>query len=143
MNTNGIYDGITYVTIDKAVNQGSLVIDYSSQSNIYSATLNNTIFNIYPYEPFIGEFIIISSKVVHDSEILNKEINTEKALEYYCNCKSNDKSKSNMDTTIQENYVPYTSTDQSSNIYIYVVCLFLVLIAILILCFYGEFNKKK
>lgn len=140
--TNGLYDGNTFVTIDKSTSKGGYPNDDNGM--IYSATLNNTEFNIYPYEPFIGEFKIgnlNTMKVASEREIENK---IETALnEPYCGC--NKKREMKEEYFFKEDQMTETKKPKkkTNNIYIIIFCFFLIIIIILIVCFYGELCSKK
>jgi hypothetical protein len=61
--TNKLYDGFGYATFDIATMPGGCPNDFQPSELIYSISLRNTVFTVYPYEPFIGEVQIISPQM--------------------------------------------------------------------------------
>uniref|UniRef100_A0A6C0K196 Uncharacterized protein n=1 Tax=viral metagenome TaxID=1070528 RepID=A0A6C0K196_9ZZZZ len=61
--TNKLYDGFGYATFDIATMPGGCPNDFQPTELIYSISLRNTVFTVYPYEPFIGEVQIISPEM--------------------------------------------------------------------------------
>jgi hypothetical protein len=61
--TNKLYDGFGYATFDIATMPGGCPNDFQPSELIYSISLRNTVFTVYPYEPFIGKVQIISPEM--------------------------------------------------------------------------------
>jgi hypothetical protein len=143
--TNGIYDGLYYTTISKATSLGGCPPDFCSAPLVYSATLSNTSFTIYPYEPFIGEVFLANTTEYKE------EKPKEETKENYCGCgRGGAKNiRNESEEELEESYKgPKPSstpkpTDclQNNNVFIFIICFFLLLIIILILCFYGDLRS--
>lgn len=170
-NTNGIYDGFYYVNIDRATNIKNVLSDYDTSYPIYSATLNCP-FTIFPYEPFIGEFFFIndqfrfsqiSPSFISDTiqiekqkkENLDSLVNhfDPKSIESIGENKIEDETEDEIeDFQIETTPIPPTPSPKTcspskfntqENIYIIIICTFLAMIIILILCFYGDLQKGR
>lgn len=165
-NTNGIYDGFYYVKIDKSTSLGNCPSDNDKTPPIYSVFLDCP-FTIYPYKPFIGEFFITNNNQdIIDNinpQLIYDQIEIDKQTKYNLNQLNN-----NFNVDAIENYEFYEPTTgidtetpeetenpdeidlpdgcsinkKSPYIYIIISCVFLLLIIILILCFYGDLRKK-
>lgn len=168
--TNNLYDGFTYVLMDIATMPGGCPNDFQKTPVIYSCTMNDTAWTVYPYEPFTGEFTICST--LTDAEF-KQPLNSAKespqeVKESYCGCFA-DKKKNDTEleeeygSPVQTNQVP-TDKDPISNIVTFqkpskeptkpkkisvapnntviIICLFLVIIIVLILCFYGDLRNQ-
>jgi hypothetical protein len=155
--TNGIYDGLYYATISKATSLGGCPPDFCSAPLVYSATLPNTSFTIYPYEPFIGEVFIANTMVYNLQEDEKKPKEIENTKEDYCGCGGGGgvkKIKNEYEEEVEESYTgpkpsstPKSSPKppdclQNNNVFIFIICFFLILIIILILCFYGDLRSS-
>jgi len=167
-NTNGIYDGFYFVNIDRATNVKNVLSEYDTSYPIYSATLSCP-FTIFPYEPFIGEFLIIddqfrfsqiSPSFISDTiqiekkkdENLNSLVNNFDPESIDPVCENEDQIENEIEgfqietTPIPETPPPKTSSSKfntQENIYIIIICTFLAMIIILILCFYGDLQKGR
>lgn len=165
-NTNGIYDGFYYVKIDKSTSLGNCPSDNDKIPPIYSVSLNCP-FTMYPYKSFIGEFFIANNnQEIIDNvnpQLIRDQIEIDKESKYNLN-----QLKNNFNIDAIENYEYFEPTNdtetpddteseteseidypkdcsinkKSSYIYIIISCVFLLLIIILILCFYGDLRKK-
>ena len=157
--TNGIYDGLYYATISKATSLGGCPPDFCSAPLVYSATLPNTSFTIYPYEPFIGEVFLANTMVYNLQEDEKKPKEIENTKEDYCGCGGGGgggvkKIKNEYEEEVEESYTgpkpsstPKSSPKppdclQNNNVFIFIICFFLILIIILILCFYGDLRSS-
>ena len=153
--TNGLYDGLHYVTISKATSLGGCPPDFCSAPLVYSATLYNTSFTIYPYEPFIGEVFLANT--MEYKPILEVEKPKEETKENYCGCGGGKVKKIRNEyeeEEVEESYKgPNPSSTmkptqkppdclQNNNVFIFIICFFLILIIILILCFYGDLRSS-
>jgi hypothetical protein len=166
--TNNLYDGFTYVLMDIATMPGGCPNDFQKTPVIYSCTMSDTAWTVYPYEPFIGEFTICST--LTDAEfkqpVLGAKVSPEEIKENFCGCFANKKKKD-----LEEDFAPPLETKSKvpqdnqpiSNIVTFqeppkepvqkpkkyiapnntviIICLFLAIIIVLILCFYGDLRN--
>jgi len=58
-NTNGLYDGFHYATMDIATGLGACPADLDPVKPVYAATLASLSFTLYPTAPFVGEFAVL------------------------------------------------------------------------------------
>lgn len=154
--TNGIYDGLYYATISKATSLGGCPPDFCSTPLVYSATLPNTSFTIYPYEPFIGEVFLANTMVYKPIPEEEKPKEIENTKEDYCGCGGGGvkKLRNEYEEEVEESYngpkpstTPKATTkpsdcSENNNVFIFIICFFLILIIILILCFYGDLRSS-
>lgn len=168
--TNNLYDGFTYVLMDIATMPGGCPNDFQKTPVIYSCTMSDTAWTVYPYEPFIGEFTICST--LTDAEFKQPEQQQgqqEEIKENFCGCFANKKKN---DGELEEDFAPPLETKSkvpqdnepisnsvslqqppkepvqkpkkyvAPNNTVIIICLFLVIIIILILCFYGDLRNS-
>jgi hypothetical protein len=58
-NTDGLYDGFHWATMDKATGLGACPSDADPTVPVYAATLPSASFTVYPAPPFVGEFTVL------------------------------------------------------------------------------------
>lgn len=150
--TNDLYDGFGYVTMDIATMPGGCPNDFSDSTVIYSCTMKNTVFTTYPVEPFIGEFKLFDPLL--DSEFPKEKPQEEEIKENFCGCFKKDKIEefAQVDKKIQEeekkpelkiSEPTPTEITKSTNLTVpIIICVFLLIIIVLILCFYGDLQNK-
>jgi hypothetical protein len=153
-NTNNLYDGLFYASIDKATSLGQCPVDFYKKKPIFSAKLSVP-FTIFPYHPYIGEFfVLIDHKVI-------KNIRPQLVKDMMENCPPEpfmiENYEPSPENIKEEEIIPLIdvkekkvkiskeeddSTSQEKNLtYVFIICFFLVLIVVLILCFYGDLKK--
>jgi hypothetical protein len=169
MGTNGIYDGWTWAVLDEAVSLGDCPTDLNPKKPIYAAFLPNVSFNIYPYEPFIGQFRLLPPDLTNITsgeeeeekveallgpalEIGEKEVSSSESV-------STPVIKLDLELNPEETLESYDSiptpsvvpivqplpptTDNGYNLgFVLLLVFLLILIIVLILCFYGELKSN-
>jgi hypothetical protein len=165
--TNKLYDGFTYVLMDIATMPGGCPNDFQDSPVIYSCTMNDTAWTVYPYEPFIGEFTICSPLTTAEFKKPEQSGQQEEIKENFCGCFANKKKKEDLEedfappletkskvpqddepisniVTFQEppkEPVPKPKKYVAPNNTVIIICLFLAIIIVLILCFYGDLRN--
>jgi hypothetical protein len=139
--TNGLYDGYHYATINKATNLGGCPPDFCKEPLIFSATLNNVSFTIYPLDN--GQIFLANQQIFDTStSSQNKTITSSAQTDEIPSESIKENFEHSIDDLkekpiIKENF----SSDNFSNSYILIICFFLLLIIIIIICFYGYLKK--
>lgn len=164
MGTNGIYDGWTWAVLDEAVSLGDCPTDLNPKKPIYAAFLSNVSFNIYPYEPFIGQFRLLPPDLTNitsgkEIQVEEEEALLEPELEMGEKEVSAPDPEPNQDPDPEETLERYDSiptpsvvpivqplpptTDNGYNLgFVLLLVFLLILIIVLILCFYGELRSN-
>lgn len=141
--TDGLYDGYHYATMNKATNLGGCPSDFCKEPLIFSATLNNTSFTIYPLKT--GQIFLVNQKIVNTT-FPNNTISMQTEMNDK-NPSVNESIKENFESpSIKQNFKKSIikenfSSNNFSNSYILIICFFLLLIIIIIICFYGYLKK--
>lgn len=164
--TNKLYDGFTYVLMDIATMPGGCPNDFHDSPVIYSCTMNDTAWTVYPYEPFIGEFTICSPLTNSEFKQSGEQKGQQEEIkENFCGCFANKKkeleedfappvqkkSKVPQDDQPISNIVTFQEPSKepvqkpkkyvAPNNTVIIICLFLAIIIVLILCFYGDLRN--
>lgn len=140
--TNKLYDGFAYATFDIATMPGGCPNDFQPSTLIYSVSLRNTVFTVYPYEPFIGKVQIINPVM----EATRKEIDEAPSLLPAVMGTGVDTFPTHPNaavTPLQEDYTspPPPSKKVSPHSYTLILCFLLLILVVLILCFYGDLRS--
>jgi preprotein translocase subunit Sec61beta len=109
-----IYDGFHYATINEATSLGGCPSDFDSSQVFWSATLPNASFTIYPRQ--FGTVNLWKVDALPEQEKKKVE-----PIEHY---------------EAEEPKNP-----KQNPFFLYIICFFLILIIVIILCFYGTLKK--
>ncbi|NDE13983.1 hypothetical protein EBZ80_03540 [bacterium] len=124
-NTNGLYDGFHYATMDIATGLGACPADLDPVKPVYAATLASLSFTLYPTAPFVGEFAVLM-----DAPREKKDKDVLEAFQPAAPTPA-------PPTVQQESEETETACFKKSGTkyWVFVVVFFLVLILLILLCF--------
>jgi hypothetical protein len=140
--TNKLYDGFGYATFDIATMPGGCPNDFQDSNLLYSVALRNTVFTVYPYEPFIGKVQIIDP-IIELGQKQVKKSETKKSVPAVMG-KNPDAAVNAI--PLREEYLskkPDNDTPPPSpHSYTLILCFLLLILVVLILCFYGDLRSS-
>jgi len=155
--TNKLYDGFGYATFDIATMPGGCPNDFQDSNLIYSVALRNTVFTVYPYEPFIGKVQIIDPVI----ELGKKQMEMEKSKQQKKwlpaamgtgvdmfpdkNPDAAVTALAPLTPTKEEYSSPKQKPDNDTpppHSYTLILCFLLLILVVLILCFYGDLRSS-